>query len=74
LAVAYPDEPLYDAIARMVAHDVGRLPVVERGNPGRVVGYLGRANILTARLRHHEDEEVRGRGPIMPARFQQSVP
>jgi H+/Cl- antiporter ClcA/CBS domain-containing protein len=70
LIVAYPDEPLCDAIARMVGHDVGRLPVVERQDPARVAGYLGRDSILTARLRHHQEEEVRGRGPIMPFRLQ----
>ena len=65
LIVAFPDEPLYDAVARMLKHDVGRLPVVERQNPRRAIGYLGRASILSARVRHHEEEEIRGRGPIM---------
>jgi hypothetical protein len=30
-----------------------------------VVGYIGRADILAARLRRHEEEETRERGPIM---------
>jgi hypothetical protein len=29
----------------------------------RVAGYLGRADILGARMRHHEEEEVRSKGP-----------
>jgi H+/Cl- antiporter ClcA/CBS domain-containing protein len=65
LILAYADEPLYDAIARMVRNDIGRLPVVERQDPSRVVGYLGRASILQARWRYHQEEEVRNRGPIM---------
>ena len=66
--VTYPDEPLYDAIRKMLTRDVGRLPVVERSDPRRIVGYLGRAEILGARLRLHEEEELRERGPSLFAR------
>jgi len=62
-AVTHPDETLRDAIACLLAHNVGRLPVVDRADPGRVVGYLGRAEILSARVRQHEEEERRERGP-----------
>ncbi len=62
LVVAYPDETLHDAIARMLRHDIGRLPVVERENERKAVGYLGRSSILSARERYHREEEVRGRG------------
>ena len=65
LVLAHPDEPLSDAIARMVKHDIGRLPVVPRKDPKRPIGYLGRASILAARARHLEEEHVRGRGPIL---------
>jgi chloride channel protein, CIC family len=64
LIVAYPDETLHDAIARMLRHNVGRLPVVNPEEPGKILGYLGRASILAARVRHQEDEEIRSRGPI----------
>ncbi|HEY4281428.1 MAG TPA: chloride channel protein [Chthoniobacterales bacterium] len=62
LITIYPDETLHDAIAKMLKHDIGRLPVVDRGNPGRMVGYLGRADILAARGRYHHEEEFRARG------------
>ncbi len=62
LVVAYPDETLHDAIARMLGQGIGRLPVVERNNPRKVVGYLGRAGILAARARYHREEDVRERG------------
>ena len=62
LIVAYADETLHDAIARMLKHDIGRLPVVERDNQRRMVGYLGRAGILAARERYHREEELRSRG------------
>jgi CBS domain-containing protein len=62
LIVAYEDETLHDAIARMLRHDIGRLPVVERSNAKKVIGYLGRASILSARERYHREEELRERG------------
>jgi chloride channel protein, CIC family len=62
LVVAYPDEPLHAALTKMWNRDVGRLPVVDRNNPTRVVGYLGRAAILSARMRMHEEETVVQRG------------
>ena len=43
-------EPLHDAIAKMLKRDWGRLPVVLREDERHVVGYLGRGDILAARL------------------------
>jgi CIC family chloride channel protein len=62
LIVAYEDETLHDAIARLLRHDIGRLPVVDRLNRKKVIGYLGRASILAARERYHREEEFRERG------------
>jgi H+/Cl- antiporter ClcA/CBS domain-containing protein len=62
LAVAFPDESLHAALTKMLNRDIGRLPVVERDNPTRVVGYLGRAALLSARMRLHEEENLRQRG------------
>lgn len=62
LIVTFSDEVLYDAITRMVHHDIGRLPVVRRDNPQKIVGYLGRASIMTARLRRHQEEHHREAG------------
>jgi CIC family chloride channel protein len=47
-ALAFPDEPLNLALRRMSRSDVGRLPVVERNNPRRLVGILRRADIIHA--------------------------
>jgi signal-transduction protein with cAMP-binding, CBS, and nucleotidyltransferase domain len=60
--LAFADETLHDAIAKMLKHDVGRLPVVDRHDITKIVGYLGRAGILAARQNYYEEEEVRGRG------------
>ena len=70
--VAFPDETLDEALARMLDHHCGRLPVVSREEPARVVGYLGRTAILEARRRRHHEDRVRepgwiGRGPVRPA-------
>lgn len=62
LVVTFPDEPLQNALATMLTHDVGRLPVVTRDNPKNVVGYLGRAAILSARMKLHEEETILQRG------------
>ncbi|WP_265592954.1 chloride channel protein [Verrucomicrobium sp. BvORR034] len=56
LTVTYPDEPLYDALNRMLAHNIGRMPVVDRLRPDHAIGYLGRSAILSARQRLHEEE------------------
>jgi hypothetical protein len=46
----------------MLRNGIGRLPVVNAANPGVVIGYLGRAGILAARLRRLEEEHVREPG------------
>ena len=43
---AFPDETLREAVARMIHADRAWLPVVERQDPGRVVGYVTSADAL----------------------------
>ena len=62
VVVTYPDEALHDASAKMLRHNIGRLPVVDRKDPGHVVGYLGRHGIMAARLRRLDEEQVRESG------------
>ena len=62
LTVAFPDEPLHTALTKMLNRNVGRLPVVERNNQSKVVGYLGRAAILSARMKIHEEENILQKG------------
>jgi len=64
VVVTYPDETLRDALEKMLHRDVGRLPVVDRAEPRRIVGYLGRADILAARVKHQDEEQRRERGPL----------
>ena len=56
------DEILYEAIEKMVRNDIGRLPVVSRDNPRQVLGYLGRAAVMTARLHRMKEEHEREPG------------
>ena len=64
LVVTYPDEVVAEAAAKLLQFDVGRLPVVERGDEKKIVGYMGRAAILGARSRRLRDEHVREAGWI----------
>jgi chloride channel protein, CIC family len=62
LVVTYPDETVHDAMMKLLTNDVGRLPVVQRATPHTLVGYLGRAEVLAARSRRHDEEHVREPG------------
>jgi chloride channel protein, CIC family len=48
LITAYPDEALEDVIAKIGFRDVGRIPVVDRSNPRRLLGMAYRADIIGA--------------------------
>jgi CIC family chloride channel protein len=60
--VAYSDEFVHDALHRMVSNNVGRLPVVSREDPRRMIGYFDRSNLLDAWTRQIEEEGVQEHG------------
>jgi chloride channel protein, CIC family len=62
LVVAFPDELISEAASKMLRHGIGRLPVVERADPRKAIGYLGRSGVMAARLRQFHDEHVREPG------------
>jgi len=68
LVVAYADELISEAAAKLLRFDVGRLPVVDRADERKVVGYLGRAAILAARMRRLHDEHFREPGWLAVAK------
>ena len=68
LVVTYPDELVSEAAAKLLRFDIGRLPVVDRADERKVVGYLGRSAILAARLLRFNDEHVREPGWITGAK------
>jgi CIC family chloride channel protein len=51
LITAYPDESLRDVVQKLEAKEVGRIPVVDRKDPSRLVGVLRRYDILKAYLK-----------------------
>jgi chloride channel protein, CIC family len=71
--VAVEDEPLYDAVQKMLRANVGRLPVVSSQDPNHVVGYLGRAAVLSARMKRLEEEGVREPGWLAGWRGKKAV-
>lgn len=60
--VAYPDERVFDAVSKMLENNIGRLPVVERENPEKLVGYINRANVMTSWRGPLHEESVREHG------------
>lgn len=46
--VAYPDQSVYDALMKLGAKDVGRIPVVDRKDRTRLLGVLRRHDIINA--------------------------
>lgn len=64
VVVTYLDETLHEASTKMLRNNIGRLPVVDRQDARRVVGYLGRPGIMAARLRRLDEEQVREPGWI----------
>ena len=62
LVVTHGDELLEEATAKMIAHDVGRLPVVDRADPQTLVGLLGRAGVMAVWLHASNEEHARDSG------------
>jgi CIC family chloride channel protein len=48
LITAYPDESLHDVVQRLGTKEVGRLPVIDRKDPSRLIGVLRRYDIVKA--------------------------
>jgi CBS domain-containing protein len=59
LVVAHPDETVREAVVKLLRRGVGRLPVVSRDDPRQLVGYVGRANVMTAHWTWYRAEHTR---------------
>ncbi len=46
--VVYPDDPAWKALKLMGIHDIGRVPVVSKDDPSRLVGIVRRQDIVRA--------------------------
>jgi CBS domain-containing protein len=49
--VVYDDSSLREAADHMVRHNVGRLPVISREDPGKLVGMITRSDVLDSHRR-----------------------
>jgi len=59
--VAYPDELVADATERMASNQIGRLPVVDRLDHEKILGYLSRASILEGRTQYFKEQSLKER-------------
>ncbi|HEX7022906.1 MAG TPA: chloride channel protein, partial [Trueperaceae bacterium] len=62
VVVTYPDESLHEASLKMLQNNIGRLAVVERGHPKKLLGYLGRSGVIAARRQAIDEEQVQEAG------------
>ena len=60
--VVYSDSSLRDAADHMVVHHVGRLPVVDRDEPRKVIGIITRSDLLAAHAPRIEEARIRVTG------------
>jgi chloride channel protein, CIC family len=74
LVVAFPDELLHEAASKMLRNNIGRLPVVSRREPHRILGYLGRSNLMAGHLRQLEEEHIRERTFAMRSPVKSKMP
>ena len=54
----HADDHLSDAVDQMILHGIGRLPVVDRSSPPKLIGLLTRRAILDAKHRHQQSDRV----------------
>jgi len=62
LVVTYRDESAFAALTKMLENNVGRLPVVDRADPKKMVGYVNRATLMASWGQHLQDESLRDTG------------
>jgi CIC family chloride channel protein len=62
LVVSYPDERVFDAVTKMLDNNIGRLPVVDRQDQQKMVGYINRANVMGSWRGQLHEESVREHG------------
>jgi CIC family chloride channel protein len=56
--VVFEDSSLRDAVDQMAGENVGRLPVVTRDEPDRVIGILTRSDVIAAHTRRLDGDRL----------------
>ncbi len=72
-AIAFEDNSLREAADHMVVENVGRLAVVARDNPRKVIGWLTRSDILSAHRQRLEDSSRRTASALMTLRSNREI-
>jgi chloride channel protein, CIC family len=54
----FEDSSLRDAVDQMAGENVGRLPVVTRDEPDRVIGILTRSDVIAAHTRRLDGDRL----------------
>lgn len=57
--VATDAEVLQAAVLKMLRHGIGQVPVISEDDPKRLIGFLNRAGVMTARMKWYEEEHLR---------------
>jgi H+/Cl- antiporter ClcA len=72
--VVFEDSSLRDAVDQMAREGIGRLPVVARDAPDRVIGIVTRSDIIASHVRRLEGDRLhepryglRGKRPVAPS-------
>jgi len=72
-AIVFEDNSLREAADHMLNENVGRLAVVARSSPRKVVGWITRSNLLTAHRQRLADSSISNREiDIRPIRLNRS--
>jgi H+/Cl- antiporter ClcA/CBS domain-containing protein len=72
--VVFDDSSLRDAADLMAREGVGRLPVVARDEPDRVIGILTRSDVIASHTRRLEGERLRDPAYRLPKGLRRSMP
>jgi H+/Cl- antiporter ClcA/CBS domain-containing protein len=59
VVTVFPDEILREAVDKMLRNNIGRLPVVDPENPKKLIGYLGRTQVMAARQYRLTEDTLR---------------
>ena len=71
--VVFDDSSLRDAADLMAHAGVGRLPVVARDEPDRVIGILTRSDVIAAHTRRLEGERLNDPKYRLPGRLGRTI-
>ncbi len=47
LVTCYPEETLKNALEKLGEHDIGRIPIIENNDTGKLIGLITRKNIIS---------------------------